>query len=120
MKKVDFSPLNSERIDNLRKEYLDQILAHPVCRKFIDKYDIKEDEINRNTSKFVKVIEDHKICTNCPGLNNCPKALKGIHFNIQPNGFKAESCNVRDVAIATRQMNCGGRNLHICVGRAHL
>ena len=82
MKKVNFNPLNSERIDNLRKEYLDQILAHPVCRKFIDKYDIKEDEINRNTSKFVKVIEDHKICTNCPGLNNCPKALKGIHFEL--------------------------------------
>ena len=58
MKKVNFNPLNSERIDNLRKEYLNQILAHPVCKKFIDKYEITEDEINRNTSKFIKVIED--------------------------------------------------------------
>jgi primosomal protein DnaI len=82
MKKVNFNPLNSERIDNLRKEYLNQTLAHPVCKKFIDKYEITEDEINRNTSKFIKVIEDHKICANCPGLNNCPKALKGIHFEL--------------------------------------
>lgn len=42
------------------------------------------------------------------GKDSASEALKGIHFNIQPNGFKAESCNVRDVAIATRQMNCGG------------
>lgn len=42
------------------------------------------------------------------GKDGASEALKGIHFKIQPNGFKAESCNVRDVAIATRQMNCGG------------
>lgn len=42
------------------------------------------------------------------GKDGASEALKGIHFNIQPNGFKAESCNIRDVAIATKQMNCGG------------
>ena len=82
MKKVNFNPLDHERIDNLRKEYLDQILSHPICKKFIDKYDISVDEINKNTSKFVKVIEDHKICAKCPGLSNCPKSLKGIHFEL--------------------------------------
>lgn len=42
------------------------------------------------------------------GKDGTSEALKGIHFNIQPDGFKAESCNIRDVAIATKQMNCGG------------
>lgn len=42
------------------------------------------------------------------GKDGASEALKGIHFNIQLDGFKAESCNIRDVAIATKQMNCGG------------
>lgn len=42
------------------------------------------------------------------GKDGSSEALKGIHFSIAPKGFKAESCNVRDVAIATKQMNCGG------------
>lgn len=36
------------------------------------------------------------------GKDGASEALKGIHFNIQPDGFKAESCNIRDVAIATK------------------
>lgn len=32
----------------------------------------------------------------------------GIHFNINPNGFRLESCNARDIAIAENKMTCGG------------
>ena len=32
----------------------------------------------------------------------------GIHFNINPNGFRIESCNARDIAIAENKMTCGG------------
>lgn len=42
------------------------------------------------------------------GKDGASESLKGIHFSIKPEGFKAESCNVRDVAIATRPMSCGG------------
>ena len=58
MKKVNFNPLNNERIDNLRKEYLNQILAHPVCKKFIDKYEITEDEMATYEKEVQKILDN--------------------------------------------------------------
>lgn len=37
------------------------------------------------------------------------EAMKGIHFEIGPNGFKTESCNCKEMSIATRKMPCGGK-----------
>ena len=42
------------------------------------------------------------------GNDGASDALKGIHFHIAQNGFKMESCNIQDIAIATNKMSCGG------------
>lgn len=42
------------------------------------------------------------------GGESTNEAFKGIHFRIAENGFKLESCNLRDIAISTNKMSCGG------------
>lgn len=42
------------------------------------------------------------------GGEGTPDVFKGIHFNINPNGFRLESCNARDIAIAENKMTCRG------------
>lgn len=42
------------------------------------------------------------------GSEGSTDSSKGIHFRIAENGFKLESCNLRDIAISTNKMSCGG------------
>lgn len=42
------------------------------------------------------------------GGESSNEALRGIHFHITQNGFKLESCNIQDIAIAANKMSCGG------------
>lgn len=42
------------------------------------------------------------------GGNGASESMRGIHFNIGTNGFKLESCNLKDIAVTETKMNCGG------------
>lgn len=41
------------------------------------------------------------------GGNGAAESMRGIHFNIGTDGFKLESCNLRDIAITETKINCG-------------
>lgn len=41
------------------------------------------------------------------GGNGTSESMQGIHFSIHTGGFKLESCNLRDIAIAETKINCG-------------
>ena len=68
--------------DSSMSKIFDKIMNTPLCREFIDKYELTNKEIMDNFLPLLLVSENYEKCKNCNGLNNCPlEGVKG-YFNV--------------------------------------
>lgn len=68
--------------DSSMSKIFDKIMNTPICREFIDKYELTNKEIMDNFLPLLLVSENYEKCKNCNGLNNCPlEGVKG-YFNV--------------------------------------
>ena len=60
----------------------DKIMNTPLCREFIDKYELTNKDIMDNSLAFLLVSENYEKCKNCQGFEHCPlEGVKG-YFNV--------------------------------------
>ena len=82
----DFEKLNIPKVKNIKdssmSKIFDKIMSTPLCREFIDKYELTNKEIMDNFLPLLLVSENYEKCKNCKGLDSCPlEGVKG-YFNI--------------------------------------
>lgn len=82
----DFEKLNIPKVKNIKdssmSKIFDKIMNTPLCREFIDKYELTNKEIMDNFLPLLLVSENYEKCKNCKGLDSCPlEGVKG-YFNV--------------------------------------
>lgn len=82
----DFEKLNIPKVKNIKdssmSKIFDKIMNTPLCREFIDKYELTNKEIMDNFLPLLLVSENYEKCRNCKGLDSCPlEGVKG-YFNV--------------------------------------
>ena len=82
----DFEKLNIPKVKNIKdssmSKIFDKIMSTPLCREFIDKYELTNKEIMDNFLPLLLVSENYEKCKNCKGLDSCPlEGVKG-YFNV--------------------------------------
>ena len=82
----DFEKLNIPKVKNINdssmSKIFDKIMSTPLCREFIDKYELSNKEIMDNFLPLLLVSENYEKCRNCKGLDSCPlEGVKG-YFNV--------------------------------------
>lgn len=81
LEKFDIPKINKINDSSMSKIF-DKIMNTPICREFIDKYELTNKEIMDNFLPLLLVSENYEKCKNCNGLNNCPlEGVKG-YFNV--------------------------------------
>ena len=84
MEKVDLNnmlDLKKSKNSSISKIF-DKIMNTPLCREFIDKYELTNKDIMDNSLAFLLVSENYEKCKNCQGFEHCPlEGVKG-YFNI--------------------------------------
>ena len=82
MKDLKLMEIDTNKLDKIRKEAFEQVKSSSLFDDFIEIYEVTDEEIFNNVSKFIKVMEDKKVCKMCPGLSKCPKATQGIELSL--------------------------------------
>ena len=82
----DFEKLNIPKVKNIKdssmSKIFDKIMNTPLCREFIDKYELTNKEIMDNFLPLLLVSENYEKCRNCKGLDGCPlEGVKG-YYNV--------------------------------------
>lgn len=83
MDQVKFPVINDKNLSEIRKKYLPIIKNDLYCREFILDNGISDEEILNKTSKFIRVIEDGRLCKDCQGFSNCKKKMSGLILGLK-------------------------------------
>ena len=79
--KFDIPEIKKNKNSSISKIF-DKIMNTPLCREFIDKYELTNKDIMDNSLAFLLVSENYEKCKNCQGFEHCPlEGVKG-YFNI--------------------------------------
>ncbi len=106
MNKVSFDIVNKD-LTQKREDALLKIKNSHLFDEFIKKYEINDQEIINNASKFLKVFEENETCKNCLDLSSCKMINKGVHYflGFDSNGeiaLKMEPCKKNNVVILNK------------------
>lgn len=106
MEKINVSFVQSD-FTKKREEALIKIKSSHLFDDFILKYEITDQEIINNASKFLKVMEENECCKNCKSIFSCKMANKGVNYFL---GFdskgeialKLEPCNKNSLIVLNK------------------
>lgn len=98
---MDISRLNLDvfKLKDEEKKLLDQMLGDESFLNHLNDLGIDEQIIMDNLSTIFASYDDYLICKNCPGIENCPKDVKGSTIELELQGQYVERtisrCNLK-------------------------
>ena len=78
--------LDEQNLKEEEKKLLDQMLGDETFLNRLSDLGIDEQIISDNLSTIFTSFDDYLICKNCPGLNKCPKDVKGSIIELELQG----------------------------------
>lgn len=89
---MDISHLNLDflKLKDEEKKLLDQMLGDESFLNRLNDLGIDEQIIFDNLSTIFASYDDYLICKNCPGIENCPKDVKGSIIELELQGQYVE------------------------------
>ena len=81
MKKIKYSDIKTDYVDQLKEELInDQDIL-----SLIKELNLTEDDVSKNIIMFSDWLQEHKYCKECTGLEMCNKSHLGYRLNIDEN-----------------------------------
>lgn len=86
MKQVIFNFEMDEEYKKEKEILLNSLLKEEIIQKWMKKYNLHEDFIERHVYKFKDYVENKKMCKNCKGLSLCMQKKNGYILELEYDG----------------------------------
>lgn len=82
MKNIASQVVLPDNIQQLKKESLDMLCQDSRIQKFMQEYHMTRPMMNDYWIELLNYQEDYLMCESCPGIENCPKNMKGYQRHL--------------------------------------